>query len=304
MRLSKKKLLLIISVIILIAGMIFILLPIDNNNIFEIQNKTINKRIVRDSSEFIHIAMNDVYFYNAVKDYPLIKDNCKVYPQGLVVPHHNLAGDLIAEAMSKVSCRDVKKIFLIGPNHEDQGEPIISYPAGFEINAEKIDIDKQTLLKIRENNYIDYDYNQYYREHSLKVLIPYINYYFPEAEIVPMIFTSRFNDLETLSQSIAKESDENSLLIASIDFSHYLSFDEAESKDAETERAINDWNYKFFDEFNSDYLDSPICLKILMRTMEILDNREVNIINHSNSYIISGNDPDFTTSYFTISYSK
>lgn len=256
-------------------------------------------------TDIIRSDFNEELFNTAIYKYPIISEseNQKIY--GLIVPHHDLASDLIAEAMQYVSAsREINKIVILGPNHVDEGSAVISYPADFQAQNGIVNCDLAQIEELQKEGYLVYNKAIYEPEHSIKTLIPFIKEYFPKANVIPMIFTSRFNSEAYLSQKLNSLLNENTLIISSIDFSHYLDLKEAEQKDKETKKAILNWDYEFFNKFDSDYLDSPASLKVLMRTMKLFNSDHIEILNHNNSARLNHGSEKLTTSYFTITFSK
>jgi AmmeMemoRadiSam system protein B len=74
------------------------------------------------------------------------------------------------------------------------------------------------------------------REHSLEVQLPFIQYFRPDAAIVPICISSEagFAELDTLGRALARavrEDGREALIVASTDMSHYVSRKTAEAKD-------------------------------------------------------------------------
>ncbi|HUV49608.1 MAG TPA: AmmeMemoRadiSam system protein B [Anaerolineae bacterium] len=69
-------------------------------------------------------------------------------------------------------------------------------------------------------------------EHSLEVVLPFLQRYLNKFEIIPIV-TGR-TDVKLLSHAIKSVIDEKTLLVASSDLSHYLSYPEAVKRDRET----------------------------------------------------------------------
>ena len=92
--------------------------------------------------------------------------------------------------------------------------------------------------------------------------------------------------------------------MASVDFSHYLTRQEAEDKDKETLKVIEAKNLDTLFTMGNDYLDSPAALGSLFLTMENLDISDLTLLDHTNSGILMGNDMIETTSYMTMLFQK
>jgi len=82
-------------------------------------------------------------------------------------------------------------------------------------------------------------------EHSLEVQLPFIQYFRPDAAIVPIVVSAeaRYEDLESLGQALAgaiREERRETLIVASTDMSHYVSQKTAEKKDMSAIRRVLD----------------------------------------------------------------
>lgn len=80
-------------------------------------------------------------------------------------------------------------------------------------------------------------------EHSLEVELPFIQYFRPDAAIVPIAVShlAAYADLETLGQALAqavRDGGREVLIVASTDMSHYVSQKTAEKKDQAAVRKV------------------------------------------------------------------
>lgn len=98
--------------------------------------------------------------------------------------------------------------------------------------------------------------------------------------------------------------EDDGVVIASVDFSHYLTRHEAEEKDRETLKIIEEGNLDTLFTMGNDHLDSPAALVTLFLAMKNLGIQDFNLLDHTNSGIIMGNDMIETTSYMTMLFQK
>jgi len=107
-------------------------------------------------------------------------------------------------------------------------------------------------------------------------------------------------EAEQIAQCLSNYVDKGAVVIASVDFSHYLSREKAEQKDQETIKAMKERDFDKLLSFGNDHLDSPASLVTLFFTMERQGITEFEILAHTNSGILLGNDLIETTSYITL----
>lgn len=224
--------------------------------------------------------------------------------KGGVIPHHLVAGYMIADFFNMLSGQDIERVILIGPNHYVRGPRIITskYPwqtayGILEEDDELIDVlIKSGIAHVNEEVMTD--------EHSIAGLIPYIKYYLPEAKIVPLIlhWDISLREAENLSHLLTQYVGKKSVIVASVDFSHYLTMEEAQVKDRETLKAIQASDYELLFNMGNDHLDSPASIGILLQAMKGLGAENLTVLHHSNSGIVLGRYVEETTSYFTLVY--
>lgn len=306
--LELKLLILFIPVLFIFAGMVLFG--------FLISHRSVDADVPEELEiNFKHevmgvpVSINTDSFFSAigsVVDKDRI-DGCNI--RGGVVTHHDLANSLITDFFQQIKNNGEPKTFIIiGPNHTDVG-------LGPGITGRFV---WQTPFSLVENNYvildevvslgdIVYDEDNFISEHSTGALIPYISYYFPEAKIVPIALKSKFgfNESLNLAEQLKKYLDDPSVvLIASIDFSHYLPSSMAGEKDKETLNAITNKDYNEIFSFRDDHLDSAVSMITFLRIMELVGADDLKILQNTNSGEILKQEVGSSTSYFTILFCK
>lgn len=248
--------------------------------------------------------------YFSYKQEPLEESGApptKVY--GAVVPHHLLAYELITEVFSQLTITEEKPpvIILIGPNHDNEGEKILTSTWGWQTPFGTVEANTEIIEDLVKNSPVKINDTIFSTEHSMGTLMPFIKYFLPEAQVVPIIFHYDLKDEEarSLSDQIANiVKEKEALVMASIDFSHYLTNQEAQAKDQETLEMIKTKNILRLLNLGDDYLDSPGALATLLYTMDKLDINEPKILQNTNSGILMGNDLIETTSYITMIFEE
>ena len=139
-------------------------------------------------------------------------------------------------------------------------------------------------------------------EHAVAGLMPYIKYYLPQAQVVPLVISGRLNEdeLRTLANKLAPLVSSDTILITAVDFSHYLPSKTAWEKDEVTEKVMREYDYQKLFKLNNDYLDSPPSIAVMLMTMENLGKQDFVIINHTNSGELLNDKLIPTTSYFSL----
>ena len=245
---------------------------------------------------------NREVFFNAVEkaEKTGVKDNI----QAVIVPHHLVVAEYIAKLIKEASGRPINKAVIIGPNHNNIGtSPLITAKIDWETPFGSLNYDPMLVNKFLA----DFNGNSYpevfTNEHSIGAIIPFVKYYLKNIRVVPIVVSSyvQYSDIEKLSEWLNENIDSNTLVIYSIDFSHYLREEEADQKDEVTKALIIEKDIGKILKLDNDYVDSP---GILALSLMHATNRElkINFVYQGNSFDFAAIKPEATTSYFGISF--
>lgn len=146
---------------------------------------------------------------------------------GGVVPHHiPVAVPLIAEFYVKLKkIKDFKTFIILAPNHIDYGSSdIITSDANFETPFGVIKTNSELIKKIKNSGFVLVDNTPFEFEHSIHSQIIFIKKIFPSSNIVPIIFKSStdIKQAKKFGEHLSKIVDKDTFVVASVDFSHYL----------------------------------------------------------------------------------
>jgi MEMO1 family protein len=157
--------------------------------------------------------------------------------KALIIPHagYVYAGWTAAHISLAVNGDRFSRIIVMGPDHRIGFEGCaVSDAAAWETPLGRIRLDpgadrlrqNQTLFRaIPVSDRI---------EHSVEVVLPYLQYFFKKFRLIPLV-VGRGHDLaEKVSAALDPLLDQNTLIVASSDLSHYLPYQEAIAKDRGT----------------------------------------------------------------------
>lgn len=223
--------------------------------------------------------------------------------QAMIVPHHTLVAPLIDDMFRRsVETIQPKRVIIVGPNHPDIGYKAITGLNDWTTPAGVLSADTQVIGTLVTKQLAVVDEETIRQEHSITTIIPYIQTYFPEATIVPIILSSTHDEHQSraLGAYLGSILEDKTLLVASIDFSHYLPHEIAEQKDKETYAAIEAHDIARIAGLNGDYLDSAPSLVTLLTAVDRESKAPHKLVTHTNSSVVMGAPLQETTSYFTI----
>ncbi len=259
-----------------------------------------------DSKKFIH---DQVLFESTGKE-------LAYEPKGEILagilPHHDVACDYMTsfyQTVAKCNTEEPELIILIGPNHPGEGPRFQVGAFDFITHSGVVNSDKDMIKVLVDHPLIHEGIESVFeKEHSIGIHMNYIHHYFEKAKVISCIIGETRNS-EGIGQVAQKlvEGMQNKkvLIIASIDFSHYLTLEEANEKDAYTKELILASDTYTMSNLSNDYIDSPSTYVLLIELLQQLGvDYTSDIINHGNTATISGNlNMKETTSYFQVSYS-
>lgn len=211
----------------------------------------------------------------------------------IVVNHHLLAADLIAETLAVAAIDQPITVILISPNHFTRGTgQVISSRFDWQTPYGILKADQRTITALVKADLINVDETPFEEEHGIYNIVPFIKKYFPKAKIVPLILKSNLSDdqVDLLAKKIAELS--NILVVFSFDFSHYQTKAVADKHDEETINTIN--SYDFENIKNLD-VDSKPGVRLMLEYSKI-KSTSFNILHHANSAEYVNNLTE-TTSY-------
>lgn len=225
--------------------------------------------------------------------------------KGVIIPHHLLASHIIVDTLKKVLRSDIKKIIIIGPDHwEKSSRSISTSDYNWKTPFGNIASDKDSVDLLSSASYINIEPNILEGEHAISGIVPFISYYSLDIEIIPLVISQKITkeEIEDVVEKLYVLSlDDSVAIVASVDFSHYLTNAEAECNDKISLQAIENRDYDKLLSFNNDYVDSPQSLVIFLKTLDLLNAKNLQVLHNTNSgKMIKDDSISETTSYFGI----
>jgi MEMO1 family protein len=167
-------------------------------------------------------------------------------PVAIIVPHagYIYSGQICADGFKQVSQVKYDVIIVLGTNHTSPDFQKISlYPGdGFRTPLGTAPVEKDVVSQLKNADPADciLDKSLHESEHSIEVMVPFIQVVFPKAKIVPVVVGSP--DMEMCArfgEALAKVlKNRRALIVASSDLSHYPAAADANVVDGETLAAM------------------------------------------------------------------
>lgn len=222
---------------------------------------------------------------------------------GGVIPHHLVAAELINNFWELLVPQNPETIVLVGPNHYRRGERMLTGFSAWQTPGGLLEVEESIVWALLAADLVQQDEAVLKQEHAIGNLAPLIKHFLPRAKIVPLILHHdvSWEEVEQLLAILEPWLDnEKSVLVASVDFSHYLTAKEAVEKDCFSLEVMRNFAYPTFFNLGNDYFDSPASLALLFRYAEKKGLSDFRILGNTNSAEILGADLAETTSYFSL----
>lgn len=147
--------------------------------------------------------------------------------RALVCPHAGLiySGPVAGAVYSRIQIPDT--LLIVGPNHTGLGPPVSVYgEGGWTMPNGTVPIDRDLAAAVLERYPLaESDTEAHQFEHCIEVQLPFLQYFQPDASIVPVIMMSiDLRVCQQLGEAMADaimDAGRPVLLIASTDMSHY-----------------------------------------------------------------------------------
>jgi len=223
--------------------------------------------------------------------------------RAVVVPHHWLAGHLILSSLRDLRAGgEYDRVILIGPDHiRAAGAGAATSDLPWETPFGLLRADPESVSRLSAAGAARVEPDTLSHEHSVAGIVPAIAYYLPDAEIVPLALRGDLDigQVRALARALAPLLDDGTIVVASVDFSHYQSAAEARARDAETLAAMEAMDSRAILSFGDEHLDSPPTIALLSEMMRLLHRGEFTLRQHANSGELTGLFRRPVTSYVT-----
>lgn len=224
--------------------------------------------------------------------------------RGVIIPHHLLPGNIIAGTLGAVSSQDIHTVILVGPDHYERSTtPIATSTYNWDSPFGTVGCGAKIIHELLKQDYVGEYPEVLEYEHSVSGIIPYIRYFFPNAKVVPLIVRPDVDGriLEEISGTLENIlEDSGAFMVSAVDFSHYLTSEQAEENNMETLRVMREREYGTLRSFDQDYIDSPESIEIFLRTMDDVGANKLEVLYNTDSGVLIGDPYGQTTSYFGI----
>jgi len=216
---------------------------------------------------------------------------------GIISPHAGYAysGKTAAFGFKLLDKNNIKTVIIISPSHREYFPGISIYdgdayrtPLGTvfvnKLAADSLALNAKTIFKGQEGHR---------EEHAIEVQIPFLQTVLDDFEIVPVVMGDQGKlYIDELTERLKDTVDENTLIVASSDLSHYYPGDIADKMDSLVERYINLFNYEqLFENFEQKRCEAcgSGTIIAMMKSADRLKYSKSMVLHRSDSGDTTGN---------------
>lgn len=226
-------------------------------------------------------------------------------PVGLIVPHagYIYSGLTAAHAFKVLQGRQFARVIVLSPSHQPYRQPLLT--TGHDSYATPlglVPVDREALKKL---NALLYDDGRPElasvrrdQEHSLEIELPFLQIILPEGfGLIPLIMVDQSASLvRLLSAALVKlirsfPQDENTLMVASSDLSHFYSERVANRLDGNLAQAVREFELETFYRHKQQG-EMEACglapMATVLQTCHLLGADQVSIADYRTSAAVTG----------------
>jgi AmmeMemoRadiSam system protein B len=256
------------------------------------------------------------YFYPADpiklnRDISLMLDRNKPKHQfkkifGIVSPHagYVYSGGTAAHAYNLVKGINYKRIVVISPSHSEYFPGICVFEGdAYETPLGILEVDKEFSEKLTKNSSLIFSgYEGHGREHALEVQLPFLQSVLNNFKIVPVVMGDQTKAIvDALANKLAEVSDDETLIVASSDMSHFHSKSGANKLDSIVEKRINNFDFESLQK-DLDLKNCEACgggpIVALLKAASLKNIKHSKVLHRSDSGDVTG-DRDGVVGYLS-----
>lgn len=228
-----------------------------------------------------------------------------------VVPHHLLAGSMIASFFQTAAAGQYETVVFVAPSHYPTENRVITALGGWQTPWGVLENDLSVTNSFLKNGQIGAraDEANMQLDHAVTGLAPFVKYYLPDVKVSALLLGNRLEQerVEAVASALyALSRSKRLLVVASADFSHYLTPSQGRERDAITRKALEELDYRAIAGFDDKNVDSPQALTVFLRYMELSGVGGVTFLENASAEAFLGlpqGDPLYAqgiTTYFTL----
>lgn len=216
--------------------------------------------------------------------------------KGIIVPHagYEYSGKTAAYAFNHLDNEKIENVIIISPSHYEYFDGISIYPGdGFSNPLGELNINTEIVTElIKNSSKIFPDTCGHNEEHGIEVELPFLQEVLGSFSIVPLVIGDQSKrNVDELAEKLTSLLNDNTLLVASSDLSHFYTSSEADKLDSLVEQRINNFE---INELENDFFNRKCeaCGQgAILSVMTACKNNNINkslVLNRTDSGFVTG----------------
>ena len=145
-------------------------------------------------------------------------------------------------------------------------------------------------------NIIFKGYEGHRREHALEVQLPFLQSVLQDFKIVPVVMGDQSKrNIDALAKKLAEVSDDETLIVASSDLSHFYSKSQADKLDSVVEKRVREFDYESL-QFDLENHTCEACgggpIVALMKAANLKNIRHSMVLSRTDSGDVTGDNSE------------
>jgi MEMO1 family protein len=233
----------------------------------------------------------------------LLLDTCKPEESfndvaGIVSPHagYIYSGRTAAFAYNAVAQKNIETIIVLSPSHREYFPGVSIYQGdAYKTPLGIVAVNKKVRDQLIGNSKIIFSgMNGHRNEHAIEVQLPFMQMLFKNFSIVPIVLGDQNRIcVNELAEKLADIINDETLIVASSDLSHFHSKPKANGLDSIVEKHINNFEYN---ELQHD-LEAGKCeacgggaIVAMMKASDLVKKRRTKILSRTDSGDVTGDN--------------
>ncbi|MCU0680435.1 MAG: AmmeMemoRadiSam system protein B [Planctomycetes bacterium] len=210
-------------------------------------------------------------------NYSLSQDN---FTYGGVLPHHLMVKSRMAAYFENIKNNNYETVILISPDHFSVSRQNITISkANWDTPYGLLEVDEELANKLE----LTTQENVFVSEHGISGLVPFIKKSLPQTKILAITLKVDTPPaaLDLLAQRIKENvNPEKTLVLASVDFSHYQPVAVADFHDLKSQEVIKSFS---FNKVLNLEVDSPSSVYAVLKYLSLIGAQKSNLVFWTNS---------------------
>jgi hypothetical protein len=208
-------------------------------------------------------------------------------PKIIIVPHagYPYSGQVAADSFKQLEGLEIKRAIVIGPSHHFPASGL--YLSGADLWQTPLGLVKISDLnrELAKNDLFQVSDQIHQPEHALEIELPFLQTILPGIEIVPIVVGQlTFQQQADFAQTLNQYLDSRTILVVSVDLSHYHPYLDAVKLDNQAIKDILEFNDQ---AILADEIDAPWALASVLKLAK-QNGWQPKLLKYANSGDVTG----------------